>query len=185
MKLGFDIDDTLIDLRRHGFHIYNRKLKQQVNEKLFEQLKTVEIHSLFGLSSEEGKKMWRDSMEEIYFTDCPIFEQAVETLHQLAEEGHEIYYITSRPKDCCEKTRHWMEQMGFPVVKERFYCGMEDYEKAEIINSLNLDVYVDDKIAVLETLSNSKTKAIVRDQSYNQQIILPRLYNWKSFFTLL
>lgn len=36
MKLGFDIDDTLIDLRRHGFRIYNRKLKQQVDETLFE-----------------------------------------------------------------------------------------------------------------------------------------------------
>ena len=26
MKFGFDIDDTLIDLRRHAFHIYNKKL---------------------------------------------------------------------------------------------------------------------------------------------------------------
>lgn len=145
----------------------------------------MEIHSLFGLTSEEGSKLWRDSMDEIYFTDCPVYEFALETLQKLADEGHEIYYITSRPKDRCEKTRKWMEQLGFPIISERFYCGMKDHEKVEILKKLDLDVYVDDKMKVLDTLSDLKTKVIVKNQSYNQQIDLPRLYNWKYFYTLL
>ncbi len=28
MKFGFDIDDTLINLREHAFHIYNKKLNK-------------------------------------------------------------------------------------------------------------------------------------------------------------
>ena len=31
MKLGFDIDDTLINLREHAFHIYKRRLKKEVD----------------------------------------------------------------------------------------------------------------------------------------------------------
>ena len=44
MKFGFDIDDTLIDLRRHAFHLYNKKLNMTVGEDIFEQIPTVEIH---------------------------------------------------------------------------------------------------------------------------------------------
>ena len=181
MKFGFDIDDTLIDLRRHAFHLYNKKLGKSIGIEVFEEIPTVEIHEAFGLSSEQGSQMWKDSMEEIYFTDCPSYEYAKEVLNELAQAGHEIYYITSRPKKYCQQTREWVKAQGFPVVDERFYCGMQDHEKIEIIKDLALDVYVDDKPAVLNTLANSKTVAIVKNQSYNQQLELPRLVNWQQF----
>lgn len=185
MKFGFDIDDTLIDLRRHAFRLYNKKLNKTFGEDLFEKIPTVEIHVPFGLTDEEGRQMWIDSMEEVYFTNCPSFEGAKEVLQQLAAEGHEIYYITSRPKGYCEQTREWVKAQGFPVVDDRFYCGMEDHEKIDIIKSLQLDVYVDDKPAVLNTLVNSQTKVIVKNQSYNQEVNFIRLVNWDEFISLL
>ncbi|MEK4628687.1 hypothetical protein MKZ17_10815 [Solibacillus sp. FSL R7-0682] len=184
MKFGFDIDDTLIDLRRHAFHLYNKKLGQSVGIDVFEAILTVEIHEAFGLTGEQGNQMWKDTMEEIYFTDCPSYEYAKEVLNKLAEEGHEIYYITSRPKKFCQQTREWVKAQGFPVVDERFYCGMQDHEKIDIIKDLALDVYVDDKPAVLNTLADSKTVAIVKNQSYNQQLSFPRLVNWQQFESL-
>ena len=104
-----------------------------VGEDVFEQIPTVEIHNAFGLTSEQGGQMWKDSMQDIYFTDCPSFEGAKETLQALADAGHEIYYITSRPKGYCKETRDWVKAQGFPVVDERFYCGMQDHEKIDII----------------------------------------------------
>lgn len=185
MKIGFDIDDTLIDLRRHAFHLYNKKLNSTVEESVFEQIQTVEIHEAFGLTSEQGSQMWKDCMQEIYFTDCPSFEHANEVVNALAAEGHEIYYITSRSKAHCQQTRDWLKVQGFPVVDERFYCGMQDHEKIDIIQKLNLDIYVDDKPAVLNTLANSNTKVIVKDQSYNQQLSYCRLKKWNEFHELL
>lgn len=185
MKFGFDIDDTLIDLRRHAFHLYNKKLNMNVSEEVFEQISTVEIHEAFGLSSEQGGQMWKDTMPEIYFTDCPSFEGAKEVLQSLANDGHEIYYITSRPKGYCLQTREWVKAQGFPVIDEHFYCGMADHEKMAIIKSLALDVYVDDKPAVLNTLATTKTKVIVKNQSYNQHVDYTRLKNWQQFHALL
>ena len=185
MKFGFDIDDTLIDLRRHAFHLYNKKLNKMIAEDLFEKIPTVEIHEAFGMTSEEGSKMWNDSMEDIYFTDCPSYEGAKEVLQALADEGHEIYYITSRPKGYCEQTREWVKAQGFPVVDERFFCGMKDHEKIDIIKKLQLDVYVDDKPAVLNTLTGTNTKVIVKNQSYNQGIECTRLLNWREFHALI
>ena len=181
MRFGFDIDDTLINLREHAFHIYNRKLNVNVGLEVFRELKTVEIHEAFGLDKETGSQMWGSLLEEIYFTDCPAFEGAIELLNQLEQEGHEIFYITSRPKEFCSGTRQWVKAKGFPVHDENFFCGMQDQEKIDIIKELNLDYYFDDKPAVLDTLKDISTKVFVKDQSYNQHVNIPRVTTWKGF----
>ncbi|MDN4493432.1 5' nucleotidase, NT5C type [Ureibacillus aquaedulcis] len=181
MRFGFDIDDTLINLREHAFHIYNRKLNQNVGVEIFRELKTVEIHEAFGLDKVAGGEMWNSLLEEIYFTDCPSFDGALELLNRLEREGHEIFYITSRPKQYCQKTQEWVKDQGFPVHEQRFFCGMQDQEKIEIIRQLDLDFYFDDKPAVLHTLSDIATKVYVKDQSYNQDVGIPRVKEWTSF----
>lgn len=185
MKFGFDIDDTLIDLRAHAFSLYNKKLGKNITIEAFHALNRVEIHEPFGLTDAEGSAMWNSSLDEIYFTDCPIFEAALETLQTLHLQGHEIYYITSRPKQHCQQTQQWMKAQGFPVEEGHFYCGMQDVEKVAIIKELDLDVYVDDKPAVLETLQGIKTKVILKNQSYNQLVALPRLNHWHEFLRII
>ena len=181
MRFGFDIDDTLINLREHAFHIYNRKLNQSIGIEIFRELKTVEIHEAFGLDMAAGGQMWKSLLEEIYFTDCPAFGGAIELLNQLEREGHEIFYITSRPKEYCQRTRRWVKDQGFPVHENRFFCGMQDQEKIDIIKQLNLDFYFDDKPAVLDTLKEIATKIYVKNQSYNQQVSIPRIKEWTDF----
>ena len=185
MKFGFDIDDTLINLREHAFHIYNKKLQQNVALDIFHGLKRVEIHEPFGLTEEKGKEMWEDSLEEIYYTTCPSFPDAVEILQTLDNEGHEIYYITSRPKEHGERTKKWLKEQGFPVRDDRFFYGMQDEEKVEIIRELQLDYYFDDKPAVLNTLTHDSLKVVVKDQSYNQHLALPRVTHWADFHKIL
>lgn len=185
MKFGFDIDDTLIDLRRYGFELYNEKLGMNVPLSTFETIPTVEIHTAFGMTEEEGSAMWQRSMEDIYFKSCPIFEGALETIQDLYEEGHEIYYITSRPKEYCSRSRDWMIAQGFPVVDGHFFCGMQDNEKIETIKSLELDFYFDDKPAVLETLADVNTEVVVVNQSYNQNVECLRLNKWADFKQLV
>lgn len=181
MRFGFDIDDTLINLREHAFHIYNKKLDRAVGIEVFRELKTVEIHEAFGMDQAQGGKMWTSLLEEIYFTDCPAFEGAIEFLNNLHAVGHDIFYITSRPKGYCPRTKEWVKNLGFPVKDGHFFCGMEDHEKISIIKDLNLDYYFDDKPAVLETLTDIPTKIFVKDQSYNQYIAIPRVKEWFNF----
>lgn len=179
MKFGFDIDDTLINLREYAFHLYNKKLNQNVSMDVFRELKMLEIHEAFGLEKEAGGEMWKSLAEDIYFNECPAFEGALELLHELKDEGHEIYYITSRHGKHCERTRDWMLNQGFPVAEGHFFCGMKDEEKINIIHSLQLDYYFDDKPAVLETLIDTETKVFIIDQSYNQHVKkFPRLKKW-------
>ena len=63
VRFGFDIDDTLINLREHAFHIYNKKLNRNINVDLFHALDKVEIHELFGMTALQGNEMWASSLE--------------------------------------------------------------------------------------------------------------------------
>jgi uncharacterized protein len=185
MKFGFDIDDTLINLREHAFHLYNKKLQLTVPIEEFHSLTTLEIHKPFGLSDQEGSKMWNDSLEEIYYTDCLPFPNAVEVINELKQAGHEIYYITSRPLVHCERSRNWLVNAGFPVDDASFYCGMKDSEKINIIKQLGLDYYFDDKPVVLETLIESGPRVFMKHSSYNQHIQLPRIHCWSELKDIL
>ena len=78
MKFGFDIDNTLINLREHAFHLYNKRFKQNVPFETYNDLLTLEIHRPFGLSDQEGNKLWKDTLEEIYYTECSPFPYTVE-----------------------------------------------------------------------------------------------------------
>jgi len=184
MKFGFDIDDTLINLREHAFHLYNRKLNKNIGIETFHAIERVEIHEVFGMTDEQGKEMWNSSLEDIYYTDCPPFPDAIDALQTLDEEGHEIYYITARPREHGERSREWLKKQGFPVQDDRFFYGMQDEEKIHIIKKLKLDVYVDDKPAVLQTLLNGNTTLFVKDQTYNRHMKeIPRIINWSDFIS--
>ncbi|OZU87452.1 hypothetical protein CIL03_16670 [Virgibacillus indicus] len=185
MKFGFDIDDTLINLREHAFQIYKKKLNQDPPLDVFHALNRVEIHEPFGLTDTEGKDMWESSLEEIYYTNCPAFPGAIETLMELNRNGHEIYYITARPKEHGERTKKWMKVQGFPVRDDHFFYGMQDNEKIHIIRKLKLDYYVDDKPAVLNTLTDDSVKLIIKDQSYNQDLEMDRVVEWAEFKELI
>jgi uncharacterized HAD superfamily protein len=178
MKFGFDIDDTLINLRGHAFAIYKKKLGKEVGDDIFEALTSPEIHEPFGLTKEQGKEMWISHRDEIYFTSCPPFPHAVEVLQELVQNEHVVYYITARSKEYCERTKEWLQKNGFPVRGEHFYCGMEDEEKVHIIERLGLDFYFDDKPVVLNTLSDLQLKVYAKDNSYNKHLDIPRITSW-------
>lgn len=185
MKFGFDIDDTLIDLRGYAFQLYQEKLGREVARELFDQLNRVEIHELFDLTDEEGSKMWNSSLAELYYAKCPVYPGALEILQQLDKEGHEIFYITARDAVHGEETKNWLKSQGFPVKDSQFYCGMKDHEKFEIIKKLELDYYFDDKPAVIDTLSSDSLNVIIRDQSYNRHVEGLRLADWSEFHQLV
>lgn len=185
MRFGFDVDDTLIDLRGYAFQLYNKKLNQNVGIDVFHTIKTLQIHEVFGLDAKAGGELWNSLADEIYYSECSVFEGALDMLQELESAGHEIFYITARKPGHCERTKNWLKDHGFPVRDEHFYCGMKDEEKIETILKLNLDYYFDDKPAVLETLLDIPTKVYAFDNPYNQEVKVPRLKSWSELKEIL
>ncbi len=184
MRFGFDIDDTLLNLRENAFRTYNAKLNRQVDIEVFHALTCIPIHEAFGLTADEGREMWNTHRDEIYYS-APPFADAVEVLQELERRGHEVYYVTARKAEYCERTKKALIKAGFPVAEERFYCGMDDLDKVHIIRELELDYYFDDKPKVLETLSGLKAVTYVKDNAYNRHMDMPRIVGWQELLNLL
>lgn len=84
-----------------------------------------------------------------YLTTVPIlcedrepFPRALETLHEIADKGHTIYYITSRPDDVKLATEHYFSKRDFPF-KENLYIVQGP--KDTLARSLGLDLFLDDR----------------------------------------
>ena len=79
-----------------------------------------------------------------------------------------------------------MKAQGFPVQDDRFFYGMQDGEKIEIIRRLGLDYYFDDKPDVVNTLLKEENlQVILKDQSYNRHLTFTRLVDWTDIQQIL
>jgi hypothetical protein len=74
--------------------------------------------------------------------DSEPFPRALETLHEIEDKGHTIFYITSRPDEVRFATWHYIDRRDFPF-KENLH--IVNGEKATLARSLGLDLFVDDR----------------------------------------
>ncbi len=75
---------------------------------LFHALDKVEIHELFGMTTNRearcGTVHWMKSITP----HVPRIRMPWKYYKSLEREGHEIYYITARPKEHGQRTMEWM-----------------------------------------------------------------------------
>ena len=95
----------------------------------------MEIHEPFGMTAEEGTQMWNSSLEEIYYTNCPPYPDAVEILQQLTMKDMKFSILQLDQPNMVNEQKTWLREQGFPVQDENFYCGMKDQEKVKLFKS--------------------------------------------------
>lgn len=176
MRLGIDIDGTIKYTHSAAIKLYNEELNMNVKE---EDVITYFLDEPFGLTSKEGRKMWRRLEARIYTTAIPL-ENSSESLQQLEEEGHEIYYITARPgfKRIREVTEDWLLKHHFPYKKENLFMSSQNKSKVAIANNIHL-VFEDDPCHIDNLVANGVPTVIV-DCPYNRLISkdIPRIKDW-------
>lgn len=176
MKLGIDIDGTIKYTHRAAIEIYNEELNMNVTE---DQVTTYFLDEPFGLSSEEGKKMWRRLETKIYTLGVPL-EQSSESLQQLEREGHEIFYITARPgfKKVREITENWLTKHNFPLNKNNLF--MSSQNKGKIALSNHIDLFFEDDPFHINNLIKNGISTVVVDCPYNRVLPndIPRINDW-------
>lgn len=102
----------------------------------------------------------------------PRTRQTLKQLNKLGKKGHDVYFLTHRAgKKAKLQTEAWLYEHGvdFPSV-------LLSGEKAPIIRSLGVDVFIDDKIEnVLSVLNETRARVYLVDAGYNRQDRDPKL----------
>jgi uncharacterized protein len=176
MKIGVDIDGTVKDTHRAAIEVYNKELNRSVT---LEDAPDFYLDKAYGLSSDEGGRLWRKLEETIYELGLPL-DHASEVLNDLVKRGHTITFITARPdiKNIRAITITWLKKHGFPYTGDNLVMNSQD--KARVAKEKGIELFFEDAPEHLDNLIENGIRTIIVDASYNQQYpaSIPRIKDW-------
>ena len=179
-RIGIDLDGVIIDHREHKqmlageygivlapWQTNTNVIRKHVPEEVLENLQI----DLFGSMTKKA----------------PAVLGALEMLPTLKAE---VYIVSSRRADTIRHAQDWLisHRVYDAVPAERiFFCGTDE-EKRGYCDRLGIDLFLDDKISVLEGLG-AKTKRVLFDEdeiarhlNVEDRFIIAR--TWDEFATL-
>lgn len=167
--LGVDIDNTIADFD-DGFknYIVNEKNYQKTllnNREFYDYIKC----SWFK-TEEEFLTNFHEAEEQGLYSKLNIFNNASETLQQLAED-YEIKYVTARNKKFEEETVNWLEKHD--IWFGEIICEPSK-QKVD-----GVDIFIDDADYQIINLLRAGKKVMIANQDYNQYLTHDyRFSNW-------
>jgi len=159
MKIGIDIDDTLVS----SSESFN-ELRKRYNINFSKNWKDE-------WTQDERDFIFKNYLNEI-LKGAKIKENAKEVLDELNRQGHEIIVITARTEKNCagieEYTKKYLKDNNIKVSKYYF----AQYKKSDIAKKIKLDLMVDDSLDVYKNMKKDKINCILFDEKTNWKDVL-------------
>ena len=148
MKIGIDIDDTLVDTSK-SFDSLIKKYNINFDKKYKDNW-----------TKEEKEFIFSNYLSEILIR-AKIKEDAKEVLNYLYNKGYELIVITARSNKYCKNIEKFTKDM---IQKEnikisKFYFGQN--KKSDIAKQLNLDLMIDDSEYVCDNMKKENIDYIL------------------------
>jgi 5'(3')-deoxyribonucleotidase len=142
MRLGIDLDGVVANFTKGWVDFYNRDFGADLRTELVDTWDGLTTITHF----EDMESFWRWSSDldgRSLFWHLETFPGAVEALHRLDEDGHEIVILTTKPTFAVEDTHEWITSQSIPAKEIHI---LEDKWR------IDCDVYLDDGPHVLPGL---------------------------------
>ena len=181
MKIGIDLDDVLADSLPHYVQALNRRFGLSID--LAEAAWRI-VDRLPQIPRREAHSFFSELIEDGFFLSRPLLPGAKEAVESLAEEGHRLFIVTGRATRDAATTRDWLEQVGllrhFNVV---IHNGMEPVSryKAGAATRLQLDLLIEDELAVATAVAETAIPVLLFDRPWNQGALpntMQRVRSW-------
>lgn len=180
MKIGIDIDNTIIDtipeLKKYIKKYFNEYLHREV---VF-NCDGYSTKNLCSWSNEEMLDFCEKYLEEAV-SSAKVFPNAKEVINELKQKGHYICFITAR--------RNWEYKDPYKLTKEYLDINGISYDDI-VVNCIDklsfclendIDVMIDDEPENIKSVS-TKIPVIVLNADHNKDIVgdnIIRVDNWK------
>lgn len=181
MKIGIDIDDTLLHSFEDFLDFYNEY--HNTNFKKEDNTSDKKFHEFLGITKEELIKFYRiyDQQERSHYLE-PI-EGAKEVLEKLVSK-HEFILITARPNFLAEKT-HKIVEKHYSDFKFRIIFNKSNPEgdpsKGEICVKEGIKIMIDDDIDNALDCVKNNVQVILLNKPWNraeEHTMIKRVNNW-------
>jgi hypothetical protein len=195
MRIGFDLDNTIFD--------YSKALEQLVREDLrfpgTQILKKEHVKTYLIQNFDEDS--WTEFQGKLYtscFDNVSVSPNTIELLNDLSRynEVHILSHKTRFPAlgpqiDMRIGSMQKLEELGLKVrfgseksgIKVRFFDTSA--EKIHVINSMNLDFFLDDLQSILVKVTTTQTRALFTSDPTDHDLPFRVFQNWSDIDTYL
>lgn len=186
MRLGFDIDEVVVDLTNKMVAYVKDTYNIDISKEIFRDycLDNCKITDDDTFDKDIKKEMLRLFNDPDFQYEAKPIPGAQECLRKLKRAGHKLYYITKRPKQNQPATFRWFRENGIPF--DNLYLLGKDTEKGPLGVKLRLDMFVDDLESHLNSLWSYKKNwakgLLLMDRPWNSSSIdgskFIRVHTW-------
>lgn len=147
MRLGIDLDGVVADFDNGWMARYQQEFgtDPRTPEVVWDGL---HLNTHFG----DMEAFWDWIHQREVFRNLDPIPGAVEALHKLAADGHDIVILTAKADRSIPQTLHWLADVQLPTREIHFI-----YDKHRVA----CDVYLDDSPVVLPQLVSHHPQALV------------------------
>lgn len=152
MRLGIDMDGVLCRFNDGWTAIHRSEFGSDVHAGLV--LEWDGLHAIGGFGDMDAFWKWAGPQDHrpSIFRHLEAFDGAIEAVHQLAAEGHDLVIITAKPPWAVPDTLFWLADQAIPVTAVHF---------VENKASVACDLYIDDAPHNLEEIAAARPEATV------------------------
>lgn len=191
MKIGIDIDDTTLntvnEMIRYGDLFCHDVLKKtDTKNSISDITNRFYLNSLYGWDDETKFNFFNLYYSQV-LKDCTPKLDSPKIIRKLKEEGNKIYFISARltniPNCPTENiTIDTFKKYNIPYDK----IIIAAYDKLNYCLENEIEIFIDDSLEVLESLSSHKIKCYLMTTPMNQSIIvskdIKRVSNWEEIY---
>lgn len=192
MRVSFDVDGVLADFvlafTREAYHIKVNYLTWSAPGTYVDVYSTAEQKEWhFDWPTEFYEEVWAniDQTHNWWMGLEPLVNlEEINAINYLIK-NHDVYFITSRKRTlgfpACKQTSLWLESIGINA-SHAVVIATQAGKKHELINALDIDCHIDDKIEIVAKVANhSQASSFVIDRLYNQNSLFNRFNSVKEY----
>ncbi|MBZ0169323.1 nucleotidase yqfW [Candidatus Methylomirabilis lanthanidiphila] len=185
MRIGIDLDDVLADSLPHYLRAFNARFGFGVGladaawriADRFPQIPRQEADDFFSELIADG-----------FFSSRSLLPHAKEAVETLADDGHDLFIITGRTPRDERITMDWLTRVGvrshFEAVVHRT-CDPVERHKADIASGLELNLFIEDELAVALAVADTAIPVLLFDRPWNQGPLPGNVHRIESWYEAL
>ncbi len=186
MKIGIDLDDVLADSLPHYLQAFNRRFGLDV--ELADGAWRI-ADRFPHIPRQEADDFFTELIADGFFSSRSLIPHAKEAVETLADDGHDLYIITGRTPRDEEITMDWLTRVGvlshFEAVMHRTREPV-GHHKSSAASELQLDLFIEDELAVALAVSETAIPVLLFDRPWNQGSLpcnVHRIRSWHEALT--
>jgi uncharacterized HAD superfamily protein len=181
IRIGIDIDDTVVLTIKHLINLIGKRLDKKVN---FEDVTKAYDWTILGLNEEEDKMIYTNWYKEENF-NFPLCIEAKKFIEEFSEKV-DIFFVTARTPEFHESTKTYFNN-HFPGLKFEVFHTLdkEGNKKTKdlICSDNNIRILIEDDPVHLGDFKKGNVKCLLIERPWNKIQKLPgnviRVKNWE------